>query len=239
MSLKRFILPVTVAIALAGAAPASAQQRHGGGSSSGHVHANAGGRSVQRDSRPRGSVQQRRVVPVRPAYRGSRGPLVRTRIVRPFYRPFYAFRPHFSLGLGLFLGYPVAYPWDYVGLYPWDPYAYDGFGPYAAYGAPAPPPPNAPADDPFGTVAPGTAPDADSRNVGGISLDISPSDATVTVDGSYAGTVGDFSPSSAPLTLVPGPHHVVVAKPGFRSMIFDATIAQGQVLPYQGQMQAQ
>jgi hypothetical protein len=29
----------------------------------------------------------------------------------------------------------------------------------------------------------------------------------------------------------------VIAKPGYHSMIFDATIGQGQVLPYQGRMQ--
>ena len=223
MNLKHFILPVTVAMALAGAVPADAQQRHGGGSWSGHSN----GRSVHRDSRPRGNVEHRRVVPVRPARpasRAFRGPLVRTRIVRPFYRPFYAFRPHFNVGFGLFLGYPVAYPWDYVGVYPGDPY--DAYDPYDQY-------------DPDATAPDAVVPDEGARDVGGISLDISPSDATVTVDGSYAGIVDDFSPESAPLTLVPGSHHVVVAKPGYHAMVFDTTIAAGQVLPYQGRMQPQ
>ena len=39
-------------------------------------------------------------------------------------RAYYAFRPHFSLGFGLYLGYPIAYPYSY------------GYPTYV-YGAPA------------------------------------------------------------------------------------------------------
>lgn len=236
MTLKQFLLPSTVAILLAaGSVPAYAQQRHGGGGWSGH----APSRSVER---ARGHVDHRRVAPARPVvrgYRGYRGPFVRTQIVRPFHGPFYAFRPRFRVGVGLFVGFPVTYPWDFVGLYPIDPY--DPYGPYAPYAAPDvqawPNDPYAAAPDNAPPDTANAAPADESRDVGGISLDIKPGDATVTVDGTYAGTVDDFSPSSAPLTVVPGSHHVVVAKPGYRSMIFDAAIAQGQVLPYQGQMQ--
>ena len=57
------------------------------------------------------------------------------------------------------------------------------------------------------------------------------------VDGADAGTVQTFSPSSAPLTLTPGQHHIVIEKPGYQSMTFDADVIKGQVIPYQGTMQ--
>jgi len=63
---------------------------------------------------------------------GSIGP--RSVIVggRGFYRPYYTFRPRFNLGFGLYVGYPIAYPYFYD--YPYYPYAVD---PYA-YGYAAP-----------------------------------------------------------------------------------------------------
>lgn len=70
------------------------------------------------------------VVAPRPAWRAFRpgfgAPL---HIVR-FYSPYYAFRPRFSFGFGLMVGYPVAYPDWY------DPYPYYGYalGAGVAYG---------------------------------------------------------------------------------------------------------
>src|SRR4029434_1591538 len=72
------------------------------------------------------------------------------------------------------------------------------------------------------------------RNFGGVSLDITPGDATVTVYGTHAGTAQTYSPSSAPLTLTPGPHQIVIAKPGYKTMTFDADVVQGEVIPYKG-----
>ena len=43
---------------------------------------------------------------------------------RPFYRPYYSFRPRTSFSLGVWVGYPVAYP-SYAYPYPaYRPYAY-------------------------------------------------------------------------------------------------------------------
>jgi hypothetical protein len=47
--------------------------------------------------------------------------------VRYHYQPYYSFRPRLSLGFGLFIGYPVAFPSWY------DPYAYSGYS--YGYGA--------------------------------------------------------------------------------------------------------
>ena len=73
---------------------------------------------------------------------------VSPRIIVPtahFYRPYYAFRPRVSLGLGLWVGYPVVYPYYYGSPYGYpypapNPYAY-GY-PAPAYGYPAPYPPS-------------------------------------------------------------------------------------------------
>jgi PEGA domain-containing protein len=80
-----------------------------------------------------------------------------------FYSPYYAFRPRFNFGFGLWLGYPVAYsagfyapyysypyydPYYYGAPYPYPyPYPYPNYYPYPyggpAYGGPAPAyPPN-------------------------------------------------------------------------------------------------
>jgi len=142
-------------------------------------------------------------------------------VVRPFPGPFFAFRPRFSLGFGLFDGYPFAYPWDYVAVDPYY-YPYDVDPDGSTYGQP---------EDLNST------PSNELHNYGGISLDITPGDASVAVDGTDAGTVETFSPSSAPLTLAPGHHHIVIEKPGYQSMTFDADVIQGQVIPYKGTMQ--
>jgi len=67
---------------------------------------------------------------------------------RPYYaRPYYSFRPRVSLGFGLWVGYPVRYPYyydypygygyPYPYPYPVDPYAYGSVAP--SYGYPAQP----------------------------------------------------------------------------------------------------
>jgi hypothetical protein len=136
------------------------------------------------------------------------------------YRPYtYAFRPRLRIGFGIYLGYPVPYSF-------YDPYAYPA--PAPVYGYPAP----APVYQPPGgvTAAPGY------QAYGGVSFDLSPSDATVYVDGSYVGIVSDFSDPSRPLSLSAGPHRVELRAPGYVPMIFDVDIVAGQVLPYRGEL---
>jgi hypothetical protein len=70
-----------------------------------------------------------------------------------------------------------------------------------------------------------------------LSLEITPDTAGVYVDGAYAGTVADFSPTSNPLTLSPGRHHIEIREPNFQTMAFDTDVTAGQVIPYQGTMQ--
>jgi hypothetical protein len=81
------------------------------------------------------------------------------------------------------------------------------------------------------TAAPG------STAYGGVSLEISPSDATVDVDGNHAGIVGDFSDPSRPLSLGAGRHHIQLQAPGYEPMGFDVDVVPGQVIPYRGDLQ--
>jgi hypothetical protein len=128
---------------------------------------------------------------------------------RPVYRP-YVFRPRFNIGFGVFVGYPVTYSYAY-------PYPIPVYG----YGAPVAP------------VIVGPS----SPYYGGIALEISPDDAAVYVDGTYAGIVRDFDGTTRPLTLSGGTHRIQITAPGFEPLSFDVQVQPGQVIPYQGDMQ--
>jgi hypothetical protein len=71
---------------------------------------------------------------------------------------------------------------------------------------------------------------------GGVSLEISPSNAAVIVDGQYLGIVYDFYDPGRPLTLGVGRRHISVQAPGYRPLDFDVNIVPGQVLPYRGDL---
>jgi hypothetical protein len=159
-----------------------------------------------------------------------------------YYRPYYAFRPHFSLGFGLWAGYPLtwAYPYYYPSYpyypnYPYYPYPYS-YAPAGPGYSVAPPVDVTPDTTPDATV--GTAGvQPDQSNLGGVSFEIKPSDAQVFVDGNYVGTVGQFTPTTQPLGVLSGHHHVEIRDIGYKTMSFDVDIVAGQVIPYQGQME--
>jgi hypothetical protein len=224
--MKRTFLNTSAATLIAltiGSAPAMAEDRHhdrgdGRRSESGDNR----GRSADRDhvqrAVPRPEVVRPRVVrpPVvapRIVTPRSYGPAYRNygpvyRNYGPVYRP-YAFRPRFNIGFGIRVGYPVA------------AYAYPY--PVPVYGYSAPPAPV--------VVGPGSA------VYGGISLDMTPDDAAVYVDGAYAGVVREFDGTRQPLTLAAGTHRIQVQEAGYEPLEFDVTVQPGQVIPYQGDLQ--
>jgi hypothetical protein len=181
------------------------------------------------------------------SYRGYGGHGYYSRPPVRFYHPYYSFRPRFSLSFGLWAGYPVPYAYSYYDPFYYGPsYAY----PYPATGYPTNPyPANPYPANPYPayppqTSYPQTVPDPNSigvqqgqANLGGLSFDITPSDAQVLVDGNFVGTVGQFSPSSQPLGLSAGNHRIEVEAQGYRTISFDVNIIAGQVLPYQGAME--
>lgn len=158
MTLTRFVTPTVLAAALAlTASPAAAQHRGGGRVSHGSVSrgtAVARSTPVYRGGGFRGSVVVRGGI-----FRGGGF------YYRPYYsgfynyRPYYTFRPHFSLGIGLWAGYPVnwsayfgyGYPY-YYGYYPAAPY-YSGYYGYP-YSSAYPSYPPAYYDDPPSTSPP-------------------------------------------------------------------------------------
>jgi hypothetical protein len=262
MTISKLLTPVALVATFALAAvPAYAQHGgggHGGGGHSGGGHSGGGHSSgaavsrgggspgVRSSSVYRGGVAVRgggvRVVGGRSVFVGGRG---------VFYRPYYSFRPRLSLGFGFWAGYPVPYPYYdpyYYGYpYPVDPYAYGYAAP--SYGYPvqpyaSPDPSNYPDDRSSAQSYPaqpaqsvGVEQGSGQSAPGGVSFQITPDTAAVFVDGIYVGTAGTFGPSSQPLGLVTGRHHIEIRAEGYRTMTFDADVKAGQVIPYQGTLQ--
>jgi len=261
MTITRVLTPVAfVALIALSAAPVDAGQRRGeGGRSAGRSR---GGSRVVVQSRGysgyRGGVQLRGGR----AFRGS------VRVFRPsFYRPYYSFRPRVSLGFGLWMGYPVAYPSYYDSPYGYaypsaDPYAYDA----PAYGYPSQPYPSQYPSAGYPSSAYPSAGNPASRYPtsgyptsnyppqqsspaigvqrgeeqsapGGISFEITPDSAAVFVDGTYMGTAGEFGAAAEPLGLDAGRHRVEIRAAGHRTMTFEADVRPGEVIPYQGTLQ--
>jgi len=127
---------------------------------------------------------------------------------RSYYRP-YVFRPRLSIGFGIFAGYPVPYAWRYS-------------DPIYVYGYRAP---RAPV-----YITPGLS------YYGGVALEMSPYDADVFVDGTYAGKVAEFDGTTQPLTLVAGTHRIEVQALGYAPLVFDVVVEGGQVIPYRGDL---
>ena len=77
----------------------------------------------------------------------------------------------------------------------------------------------------------------DPPYTGGLSFEITPSNARVIVDGHDAGSVGQFTPTSQALGLPVGRHHIDIVADGYRTMSSDVDVLAGQVIPFQGQME--
>ena len=146
---------------------------------------------------------------------------------RPYYfgSAYYAFRPYWNIGFGLWVGYSVPYPYGsfYAGYAPRVYGSYYSTSNYYSGG------------DYYG-IEPYMAKPAVSV-YGGVSFDIQPSDADLFIDGEFVGTVGTFSPTGEPLTLTPGEHRIAIQRNGYRPMEWDVTIEPGQVIPYRGVME--
>jgi hypothetical protein len=266
MNVKRHLSIVSVAalgVVLMFASPALAQHRGGGGS-------RGGGHSVTFGSGPVRSAgssvvfgSSQRVVAAAPAVSApramvsaqavaaarARGPIANG--YRQGFTPYYSFRPRFAVGIGLFVGYPVAYPCGYgyypggyadygypygypCGGYPYDPYyGYSApYNSYNSYGSGY----SSPVTDP-GYVSAAPAAPTTAASVGGVSLDLNPPAAAVFLDGVYVGVASDFSPTQPPLTIAAGKHRLELRAQGYASLAFDLTVVAGQVTPFQGAMQ--
>ncbi|MET0213711.1 MAG: PEGA domain-containing protein [Vicinamibacterales bacterium] len=70
-----------------------------------------------------------------------------------------------------------------------------------------------------------------------MSFEVTPSNAELFLDNMGVGTVGDFTPTTQPLGVEAGHHHVEIRAPGYQTMSFDVDITAGQVTPYQGSLE--
>jgi len=138
---------------------------------------------------------------------------------------------------------PFYYPYGYVAPTAYPPYPY----PYAASAYPGYPATSPGYSAPASSSAPAYSPEQSTQgsidvqaaqaNTGGLSFEITPDTAQLFVDGALVGTVGQFTPTSQPLGLKAGRHHIEVRASGYRTMSFDVDIIAGQVIPYQGTME--
>ena len=254
---SRIFLVATLAL-LVGIAPAYAQHR-GGGRARGD--AAVVGRAV-----PRGDVRvgprvygaprvySSRVVRVAPIrfYRPyytfrprlslgfglSLGYPVRYTSYYGYYDPFYSY-PYYPYPYGYAYPYPYPYPYSYPSAYPaYPPPAYPPTTyPPSAYPPSAYPPGSTQPAYPQSGYPPQGSISPSQPSTGGMSFEIQQPDAQIYVDGRYVGTVGQFSPTSQPLGLTAGRHHIRITAPGYRTMEFDADIVGGEVLPYQGTLE--
>jgi PEGA domain-containing protein len=255
MTGSRTFVAATLAL-LVGIAPAYAQHRGGGRA--------RGGAAVVGRAVPRGQVRVYSGARVYAAPRVVRGAPIRFYQPYYAFRPRLSLGFGLWLGYPVrytsYYGYydPFYYPYAYAYPSPY-PYPYSYRSPYPAYPPPAYPPsaypPSAYPPSAYPPASPQPAypqsgypsqvypqsgyPPQESispsqPNTGGMSFEIQPSDAQIYVDGRYVGTVGQFSPTSQPLGLTTGRHHIRITAPGYRAMEFDADIVSGEVLPYQG-----
>ena len=118
--------------------------------------------------------------------------------------------------------YGSYYPWGYGGL---------GFGGYwgSTYGG---------FYDPWGYGAPRYYPQGgvDYYPLGSLRLKVKPQDATVFVDGYYAGRVDDFDGVFQQLRIETGPHQIEIRAEGYEPLTFDVRILPNRKVTYDGEL---
>ena len=77
-------------------------------------------------------------------------------------------------------------------------------------------------------------PDTDEQ--GSVHLKVKPRDASVFVDGYYAGVVDDFDGVFQRLHIDPGPHRIEISAPGYDTLSFEVRVLPGQTVTYRGEL---
>src|SRR5262245_15505799 len=157
-----------------------------------------------------------------------------------FYGPYYAFQPRLSLGFGLWAGYPFAYPYAFYNPFFYYPYGSSYGSSYSGdYSSPNYPEGYLSSDEsaPTYSTSWSSMVQPDQTNMGGMSFDVTPATAELFVDNMRVGTVGQFTPTTQPVGLPAGHHHIEVRSSGYQTMSFDVDIVAGEVTPFQGTME--
>jgi hypothetical protein len=71
---------------------------------------------------------------------------------------------------------------------------------------------------------------ASPEEYGTVQLDVTPSTASVIVDGFYAGTIADLDHGQ--LHLTPGPHHIEVQAEGYQTSTFDVHVQVNHTITF-------
>jgi PEGA domain len=88
----------------------------------------------------------------------------------------------------------------------------------------------------YGPYYPGPYGPGSYTRDGGVRLKVRPRDASVYVDGYYAGIVDDFDGVFQSLSLEPGGHHIEIRMPGYRTLSVDLLIQRGHTMTYHGDL---
>jgi hypothetical protein len=113
----------------------------------------------------------------------------------------------------------------YGGFYPWG-WGFAGFygGYYGAY-------------DPWYGWYPAYGPSSYGYGYdGSLRLKVKPRNASVYVDGYYAGIVDDFDGIFQRLHIEAGPHRIEIRAPGFEALIFEVRIEPDHTTTYSGEL---
>jgi hypothetical protein len=138
---------------------------------------------------------------------------------------YYTFRRRVNLGGGLWVGYPIAYP--YWGVPPYvDGNPYPEVPQESGSLYPQLPPGSGAADQYPPPTEPG----------GQLELQLEPGTAQVYIDGYYVGTVWDFNRPGG-LAVEAGPHHIEIRAPGYQTSSFEVKMLPDQPLTYRENLQ--
>lgn len=78
---------------------------------------------------------------------------------------------------------------------------------------------------------------ANQRLMGGLRLKVKPNQATVYVDGYYAGRVDDFDGMFQRLVIEEGPHKIEMSAPGYQRLAIDVSIRAFENITFQGELE--
>ncbi|MDE3155673.1 MAG: PEGA domain-containing protein [Acidobacteriota bacterium] len=229
MKVRQSVLCLALAFALGTSGSAFAQRRApASGRHAAAVSRQAPPVAVPRTARPGGRTYYR------PAYRGPyyrpayRGPYYRPSYYGPYYRPYY-YRS--GIGFGIYIGSPYGfYPYPY-GYYSYPPpyaYPYPYPGPYG-YGGTVVVDPDSGSTAEEAPVTP-AQPVTPAR--GWVAIAGAPADATIYVDGNYAGPASDFT-AARPLSEPAGYHEIEIRAPGRRPIVVHLDVQPNRTLNWQ------
>lgn len=225
--------------------PGGLSPRSGGGAAGreGQPDGRAFGRSAVDDQmagRSRGGSASSGVETSVPWYARPRGanPATGTAVVRPDTPT----NPSGG-GIGYYPGYP-SYPWygygnnnwggSYDCYYSYNPYgcSYGAFGLGYFYFNPF--------DWNYGAYSSGWGGGGGSyggQQLGSIRLKVKPSNASVYVDGFYAGTVDSFDNSFQKLSVALGSHRIEISAPGYQPLVLEINVQDFDTMVYDGQLE--